>query len=349
MKEAHSEREYSEKIAIWLFICAFCVLMMVFIGGVTRLTNSGLSMVEWYPVTGILPPITESSWLLEFAKYQSSPEYIHVNNGISLEEFKWIYFVEYFHRLFGRITGLVFMLPMLYFIITKQVKGRLLNSLAVILLFGFIQGLLGWYMVQSGLKDQPHVSHYRLALHLICASIIYSLIFWEALKQLPKLSKLIVSRFFKAWVVCVITCLIWQIFSGGLTAGLGAGKIYNSFPLMNGEIIPDDVWFYKPLYINLFENASMVQFIHRMGAYFIALNCFGLSYNLYSKNRFVSLVLLAIVSLQVLLGVITIIYSVPLVAASLHQINAILLLSILLYINFILEVSSPASSNPDCR
>jgi cytochrome c oxidase assembly protein subunit 15 len=320
-------------ISIWLACCCLMVLMMVLIGGYTRLTHSGLSIVEWKPITGTVPPIGESAWLQEFAKYKATPEYRQINYNITLPQFKSIFLIEYTHRLAGRIAGLVFFLPFCYFIIKKRLTSQTIYKLCGIFLLGAIQGGIGWYMVKSGLSTQPHVSHYRLALHLLTATIIYCLIFWQFLNNMtPRLK--VKDNFLCNYINLVLFLLLLQISYGGLVAGLKAGLIYNQFPLMGTGLIPQEIWHYTPWYRNLFDNAALVQLIHRIIAYIIVLAiilllCYR---NLSTSLRNGFYFALIAVLLQFGLGVITLLQAVPLVPALLHQFNALILLSAVLFI-----------------
>lgn len=313
----------------WLLTCALLVIIMIIIGGYTRLMNAGLSIVEWRPITGILPPLNEIEWLREFAKYQHSPQYQKINYSIALNEFKHIYLIEYIHRLMGRIIGLVFLLPFIYFKLTKRLDRILNNQLILIFILGFSQAIIGWYMVKSGLINNPHVSQYRLTLHLLVAALIISLISYQIFKLTikPTLNK---SLFRTSLLILFFTLI--QITFGGLVAGLRAGLVYNSFPLMDKKLIPVGLFITEPWYLNFFENPILVQFIHRVCGILILIMISFLFKNYYFSSRInklqklIILILLVLVIIQVTLGIFTLILMVPLSLALLHQLGAIFLL-----------------------
>lgn len=350
----------SKQVAVWLFICAFFVFLMVIIGGLTRLTESGLSIVEWRPVTGAIPPISEEDWKQEFDKYRSSPEFKKKNKNFELDNFKNIFWLEYIHRLLGRIIGFVFLFPLFYFLLRRKISFGIFLKLAAIFVLGGVQGFMGWYMVKSGLVNDPAVSHYRLALHLGLAFIIFALIFWLALKNSvvgSQRSEIRGNNYchpefilgsgsrtkfgMTYWLSWGITFLIFiQTLLGALVAGLDAGLIYNSFPLMGSGLIPEEA--YKSIG-SIFEDHATVQANHRFGAYILTLAM--VIYTIYCYKIFKKLNLLkylliqtALFVIQFLLGVVTLIYQVPLVFASLHQSNAMILFAISLFINFRLYV-----------
>ena len=328
-------------ILYWLCLSALAVIFTVIIGGYTRLTNSGLSIVEWKPVTGIYFPLAESSWLKELSKYEASPEYRDINVGMSLDEFKKIYIVEYLHRIAGRLVAIVFILPFILFTI-----GKKLNSTEIkfsILVCGLIlfQGFFGWYMVSSGIADLPYVSHFRLALHLIIAVIIYALIFWMICVKInfsPNMSihsknLLTIKRIFGYLLLIV---LIWQIFLGGLVAGSKAGYIYNSFPRMDGRLIPPEIWNFR-FQIKDLSNVLYIQFFHRIFAYILCFLCFlySIFIILFSGGMKIailsSLFLLLALICQVIFGILTLVYIVPIPLGLLHQFFSIILLSLVIW------------------
>lgn len=324
----------SKPVIRWLCLCILMVFLMVVIGGLTRLTESGLSIVEWQPVSGIVPPLSEQAWLAEFAKYQQTPEYKAVNAGMSLSEFQSIFFLEYVHRLVGRLAGLIFLLPLLYFAFKKQLDKPTVVSLGSIFLLGGIQGVIGWYMVKSGLQHDPHVSHYRLALHLGMAFIIEGLLLWAMLKL--RYGQFTPSRSYNAHVVAVVVSIFFQVISGAFVAGLHAGLIYNSFPLMDGHLIPAGMGIMTPWYMNILENVTTVQFIHRLSALVVALLIISLwirtqyfNYAPAIKNSVNFLIIMLMI--QISLGILTLLYHVPVLLASLHQAGAMVLFSISLY------------------
>jgi heme a synthase len=306
------------QIKLWLQLCAFMVIMMIFIGGLTRLSDAGLSIVEWKPVTGIIPPMTPEAWQIEFAKYQTSPEFQIINHQIELSEFKQIFWLEFWHRIAARLTGLAICLPMLYFYATKKLSFKKDKSYLWIIILLFAQGVMGWLMVKSGLQIVPHVSHFRLATHLILAVLLYHLI-------LTKISQ--TSQ--KHWIISILIPLLYiQIFLGGLVAGLDAGMIYNTFPLMGGNFIPHELWSHENMTTILYD-PSIVQFLHRSLAYIITILCIILAIKVHKQSKIMALFIITSIATQVTLGILTLIYVVPLSIALLHQICAIFLLSVI--------------------
>jgi cytochrome c oxidase assembly protein subunit 15 len=306
---------------------------MIIIGGLTRLTHSGLSITEWKPITGILPPISDGDWQNEFSKYQQTPEFKEINFNLNLSDFKFIYLMEFVHRLAGRIIGVLFIVPFLYFTLKKHLKLREIIKLGFIFSLGMLQGFIGWYMVKSGLINKPDISQYRLALHLIIAVIIYSLLFWQALNY----SKLLVFNKIPIHAFISLFLILMQIISGAFVAGLDAGLVYNSFPLMDGKFIPEGLTSITPKYLNLFENVITVQFIHRVLAMLIVINTCYFAVKLkrnYPDKILIRAVhyLIIMLLIQVTLGITTLLYNVPTLIASLHQIGAIALFTVTLFI-----------------
>lgn len=326
-------------IARWLLVCATLIFAMVILGGVTRLTGSGLSMVKWHPIHGVVPPLGEQQWMEEFSHYQQSPEFQKINRDMTLDGFKQIFYFEYSHRMLGRLIGLVFLLPFLYFFFTKRIKYGLTPKLLVMFILGGLQGLLGWYMVKSGLVDNPHVSQYRLTAHLVSAIIIYGFIVWTALGLLNTSSRVPKrhSRYpgFRKAVHYLMMLLVITIISGGFVAGLKAGLIFNTFPKMGNAWIPSDLMILSPFYLNFFENMITVQFDHRVLALTTASLC--LIYWLISKTcnfdrateTSFNLVGLMVV-VQVTLGISTLLLQVPVWLGASHQAGALLLFTALL-------------------
>jgi cytochrome c oxidase assembly protein subunit 15 len=306
------------------------------IGGITRLTDSGLSMVDWRPFMGSIPPLNESEWLKVFNDYRSYPEYLKINKGMTLSDFKSIFFWEYFHRLWGRLIGMVFFFPYLYFILKKKVSGKLNLKLFIAFVLGGSQGLLGWYMVKSGLVDRPDVSHFRLAAHLGLAFLIIGYISWIIFGLRSEYKKKIMThKTGRNIVVVFMVLLTFQIIYGAFVAGLDAGVGYNTFPKMGRSWIPDSILSYPTLLENFLENRTMIQFVHRMGGW--SLFFFSFIFIFYKKNlntpvqkRSFSM-LTGMIHLQFVLGVVTIIYSIPLSVALLHQLGACILLILAVY------------------
>ncbi len=321
----------------WLVACYLCVFLMVLIGGLTRLTESGLSIVEWKPVTGALPPLTTQSWEAEFAAYKSSPQYVKVNKGMTLGDFQNIYWLEYIHRLMGRITGFVFLLPLLYYAAYRRYGGWLMVRMAQLTVLVGAQGAIGWFMVKSGLVDAPYVSPFRLALHLFVAFTVGALLVTTAIRwreqHTPETSPLssggeasmLVFSFF------VLAMVMLQILLGALVAGYDAGLAYNTFPLMDGQWIPEGVGSLSPWYSNLFHNTITVQFQHRVMA-FVAAGLVLAHYIVLRRSgqrvaTRLALIATCIVIIQMAVGILTLIHIVPTGLASLHQMIAFLLFS----------------------
>lgn len=322
-------------VIIWLLSGCLLLFMMVVVGGITRLTNSGLSMTDWHLVTDTFPPLTEEKWAHAFEEYKKFPEYqkINIHNDFTLSDYKFIYFWEWFHRFIGRIIGLAFIVPFLYFLFKKSLSTATIKKCVVLLFMGGFQGFLGWFMVRSGLIDNPDVSHFRLALHLTFAFITFAYTLWVALDLIyPNRSQVIVPLRNLARVALVF--LVIQIIYGGFVAGLNAGLIHNHWPLMSdGQFIHDSVFIEKStLFLNLIEGKSGVQFVHRTMAYVVV----GLILALYftSRKHLLSVLqkrgiktLVVIVFLQFALGVFTLLYGVPLWLGLLHQVMAFFLLT----------------------
>jgi cytochrome c oxidase assembly protein subunit 15 len=310
---------------------------MVVLGGVTRLTNSGLSMVRWEPVSGVMPPSGKAEWESEFAQYRASPEYQKINLGITLDQFKKIFWFEYAHRLLGRLIGVAFALPLLYFWVRGRIHQPLLGKLLVLLVLGGLQGLLGWYMVKSGLVDNPHVSQYRLTAHLGVALAIYAYMLWVALSVLGGDSKATLAQQRPALrppTFAVLALLVLTILSGGFVAGLDAGFAYNTFPRMGGQWVPEGLFALEPAYLNFFENLVTVQFVHRLLAMLtfvsaVSLWVVALRAPLAASTRAVYHWVALIAVAQVGLGIATLLLHVPVPLAAAHQAGALLLLGAL--------------------
>jgi cytochrome c oxidase assembly protein subunit 15 len=325
------EQKQSKSVVIWLFLCSVMVILMVGIGGFTRLSKAGLSITEWKPIAGALLPLSEQDWLQEKSKYEATPEYKALNYGMSMEEFRTIYLIEYVHRLVARLTGLVFILPFVYFILRKRITKKAVIRLSIALLFGALQALAGWYMVKSGLIAEPHISHYRLALHLLLALAIFALLSYQFFDYQirPKQTKLKISGNTIHYTGTILALIVIQITFGAFVAGLNAGLIYNTFPLMNGYIIPEDLFFLQPTWLNIFENRATVQFIHRA----LALLILALTAILTIKNAGVKPVYVMLFSVltQVILGVITLLLHIPIAIAIAHQVFSFILFGSGLY------------------
>ncbi len=322
----------------WLQLCLVLIFAMVILGGVTRLTDSGLSMVTWHPA-GMLPPLGDQQWHAEFELYQQYPEYQKLNRDMSLEGFKSIFWFEYSHRMLGRLIGLVFLLPLVYFLLRKMVKPGLTPRLVILFFLGGMQGLLGWYMVKSGLVSNPHVSQYRLTAHLLSAILIYGFLLWTIfnlafpLKYRP-LAESDVSGWRKAsWGL--LTLLLVTIATGGFVAGLDAGMIFNTFPLMGDTLLPEGIGALTPWYLNPFENLVTVQFNHRWLA--ITTGLLLIVWYVKGRSRFDDALLQRgfklvgmMVIIQLGLGIATLLMQVPVLLGALHQAGALVLFGVLL-------------------
>ncbi len=328
---------YKQAIFIWLITLTLMVLTIIVIGGLTRLTDSGLSMTDWRPLLGIIPPLNKNSWQTVFEMYKLTPEFKIVNKNMSLEEFKYIFWWEWFHRVFARMIGIVFVLPLIYFIIKRQLSYYLYQRLAVVFIFGLFQAFVGWWMVKSGLSENPYVSPYRLTFHLMNALIIFSMLLWISMDYRYKIKVNFLSKPFSAdfYIFISIILIFVTIASGGFMAGTNSGQSFNTFPLMNGKIIPDDYHMEDYGIYNIFENTVAINFNHRWISifvfFYIIFVCFKfIKFN--NKNISSTLVYLIVffLTLQVLLGIVTLLSNVYLPLASMHQTNSILLLSTLL-------------------
>lgn len=328
-------KKENKYVIIWLLSGCLLLFIMVVVGGITRLTNSGLSMTDWHLVTDTFPPLTEAKWSQAFEEYKKFPEYqkINIHNDFTLEDYKFIYFWEWFHRFIGRIIGLAFLAPFVYFLIKKRLSNETIKKCGVLLGMGAFQGFLGWFMVRSGLIDNPDVSHFRLSLHLTFAFITFAYTLWVAL-DLVYPNKTEVIKPLRKLARITLVFLLLQIIYGGFVAGLNAGLIHNHWPLMSdGQFIHDSVFIeQKTLFLNLVEGKSGVQFVHRTMAYVVV----GLILALYFKSKKHTLsttqkkginALVIIVFLQFALGVFTLLYSVPLWLGLTHQVMAFFLLT----------------------
>ena len=324
----------NKPIIFWLLTGCLLIFIMVAIGGLTRLTHSGLSMVEWN-LFGSSPPANEGDWEILFNKYKQYPEYQKVNFNFNLSEFKSIFYWEYGHRMFGRFIGLVFILPFFWFLLRRKISKPLLPKLILLLILGSFQGILGWYMVKSGLKSNPDVSHYRLAMHLTTAFLTFAYTFWVALGLIyPSKNKS--SSTIKIWLQILFPTVVIQIIWGAYVAGLNSGKVYNTWPKMGDKWIAESVTAMEPWYTNFIEGISGVQFIHRYLAYIVV----GIVFLIYFKAKKISLslsqewgvkALVIAVSMQFFLGIITLVMAVPVTLGLLHQLGAFILLGAVVF------------------
>ena len=324
-------------VASWLLLCCGLVFAMVVLGGFTRLTGSGLSMVDWRPLMGALPPLSEADWQRIFEMYQESPQFQKVNSTFGLSEFKEIFWLEYLHRLLGRIIGIVFLLPLVFFLVRGYIRREEWLKYLLMFALGGMQGLLGWYMVKSGLVDIPQVSQYRLTAHLLAAFAIYAYMFWAAMSLLFPASAGSKKHPWYGRTLALFALVTITIVSGGFVAGLKAGKIYNTFPMMGEHWIPPGLMALEPFWRNFFENMVTVQFDHRA----LAVTTFVLIAAFWLKARGAAMpgrakpavnALLHTAILQVALGIATLLLAVPVVLGAAHQGVALLLFTVMLYL-----------------
>jgi cytochrome c oxidase assembly protein subunit 15 len=319
-------------IAIWLLVCCAMVFGIVLIGGLTRLTDSGLSITEWKPIEGVLPPLSEADWQSEFERYQQIPEYQEINRGMTLAEFKGIYWWEYVHRLWGRLIGAVFAVPLLVFLIRGEIRRPLVPHLIAMFILGGLQGALGWYMVQSGLSSRTDVSQYRLAAHFLAAMAVYSYMFWIALTLLqPAPSRTSAAAPLRAHLLLVAALLLVTLTFGAFVAGLDGGLVYNdSFPLMGGQLVPGDAF---QTGSSPFDDPVTAQLIHRWLAILVVV----LIVALWLRHRRVASgsgridLLAAMALLQAGLGIATLLLQVPIPLAAAHQAGAVVLWTLALW------------------
>ena len=321
-------------VAGWLFTVAAMIMVMILLGGATRLTGSGLSIMEWAPLMGTLPPFSDAEWQRLFALYQKIPQYTLVHEGFGLAGFKQIFWLEWTHRLWGRLIGVVFLLPMLWLWATGRIERRLLPRLALLFVLGGLQGAIGWFMVASGfLPDATAVSPYRLVIHLVLALVLYAAIVWTGMSALyPHRHKAAVPLMVRGLAIVSLTMVSLTIVAGGFTAGLHAGLTYNTFPLMDGHLIPDGYAMLHPLIRNLTENVAAVQFDHRLLAtmtLIVVSALAALGWRSGSLRWQMGCLGFAVVA-QYILGVTTLLLVVPVSVATLHQFGAVILLTTVL-------------------
>ena len=331
---------YHKPLMIWLLLLTIMVFLIVVIGGLTRLTDSGLSMVDWRPLLGTIPPLNQSQWLKVFNDYQQTPEFIYVNKNMTLDEFKYIFWWEWFHRFFARLIGIVFIFPFFYFYFKRYLNSFFYKRFAIIFGLGLVQATVGWWMVKSGLQNDPYVSPYRLTFHLSNAIIIYALLLWTSIEYFHLKSINFINIKSKKFLILTSIILVFiTILSGGFMAGSHAGQSFNTYPLMNGKIIPDDIYLAEMGILNLFENTVTINFNHRWIATLTFVYTFSLFLYLFISKitelqKSIIVLVLLILSLQFFLGVMALLSNVAIQYASLHQTNSLLLLSILLLAYF---------------
>lgn len=325
-------------VALWLAGVCLLIVTMVSVGGITRLTGSGLSIVEWAPILGTIPPLTAADWQVAFAKYQATPQFRILNSQMTMEHFKFIFFWEYIHRLLGRAIGVAYFFPLAWFAARGALRGPLLRRLILGLVLGGSQGALGWFMVKSGLVDRPHVSHFRLAAHLSLALVILSFLFWTLLGVWERVHGRPHESVWRKnppgvrWAFWLLAgTLVMQIIYGAFVAGLKAGFTYNTWPKMNGVWLVPEAWAFSPAWWNFLENPAAVQFVHRWLAVGVVLAVLHLLVRA-GRRSLPYLTLGAGVLLQFMLGVMTLVMKTPLTLAALHQFGACLLLLATLWV-----------------
>jgi heme a synthase len=333
-------------LAAWLLACCALVFAMVVVGGITRLTHSGLSIVEWQPLVGAIPPLDAAQWADTFARYQLTPEFRLRNPDMTLAGFKGIFWWEYSHRLLGRVIGVVFLLPFLYFALRGAVRGRLAWKLAGIFVLGGLQGFVGWFMVKSGLVDDPRVSSLRLAMHLGLALLIYAAMLWVALDLLAP-SREGAPAGLRRHAAALAGLVFVMMLTGALVAGIHAGLAYNTFPKMDGHWVPPETLMLEPLWKNFVYNMATVQLDHRLIAYAIAITAVALVSRIERHGRDVpqarawAWVLVAAVALQITAGISTLLLRVPLPLAAIHQAGAVVVFTCALLLLHALSRSAP--------
>jgi cytochrome c oxidase assembly protein subunit 15 len=334
MTETRSASTHRHVIRAWLYAVAALMVLTVAVGGATRMTESGLSIVEWKPVTGVMPPLSANAWQGEFGKYQQIPQYRELNRGMSLDQFKTIYWWEWTHRLLARLVGTAFLLPFLFFLWRGWVEPSLRTRLWTLFGAGAFLGAVGWWMVSSGLAGRVSVSQYRLAFHLTLACTIFAAILWTARGLVARPIEMVPRRL-SATAAALVGVVLLQIYLGALVAGLHAGLAYNTWPLIDGAFIPsaDSLWFNTPAWRNLFENTLTVQFDHRMVGYSLWLVAVLHAADVIVARRGGAilngaLALGCAVTLQAGIGIVTLLHQVPLPLALLHQITAVIVLTI---------------------
>ena len=335
----HSNEKIINKLFFyWLVTSLLLVYFIIIIGGLTRLTDSGLSITEWELIKGILPPLSSTSWEIYFEQYKQIPQYKLLNFNMSLDEFKIIFFWEYFHRVLARFIGIFFLIPLIYFYFTKKIKDEYLKICYLIFALIVGQGIVGWYMVKSGLVNDVTVSHYRLSIHLSIAILIISIIFWliKNINHQKNIAffKISSSNFPFQFFILIIYL---QIIMGAFVSGLDAGLIYQTWPKMNLSYFPDDLVLSNYDLVSLFSDRSFIQFLHRNVAYFIVLFVIAIGIKMYIEKKFIYfknyLLVFSVLIIQVLLGIYTLVSGLNLYLASLHQITSVILVFTVLKLN----------------
>ena len=339
MRNTNNLNKNNTDVTIWLYLSLFLVASLIFIGGLTRLTESGLSITNWELFSGILPPLTDKKWEDYFSLYKQIPQYKEINFGMTLDEFKYIFWWEYIHRLLARLASLAFILPFIYFLIKKIFNFKQILFYSIISLLFFFQGFLGWYMVKSGLISNTDVSHFRLSAHLLGAQIILSLLFFSILFQNTRKIHL---NFYSYLILAFLIIVFFQIAIGAFVSGLDAAKIYQTWPLMNGHFAPEDVFIKEFSNSKSYSSPSHVQFLHRIIAYSIIL-IFSFIFYFLRTNKIVNskylFIVLSAIIFQVLLGILVLISGYKIYIASLHQLGSIFLLFSIIYLFYQVSIS----------
>ncbi|HEX2593910.1 MAG TPA: COX15/CtaA family protein [Rhizomicrobium sp.] len=326
-------------VAIWLFFVAAMIVAMVVVGGLTRLTGSGLSITEWDPIVGAIPPLSDAAWQDAFHKYQQIPQYLHENSGMTLDGFKGIFWWEWAHRLLGRAIGFVFFVPFVWFAYTGAITRAEWPRMIVLFVLGGLQGVVGWWMVASGLEFRDSVSQYRLAAHLGVALLLLGAIFWTGLEYWRGKTPVVAKSRYITWSYVLIALIFFQMLLGAFVAGLHAGLIYNNWPMMGWRWTPEGAFFNTPWWINFFENAGLVQFNHRIVAYLVMAVALPLGWRLRKEKPGKTVVdaagfVFVLTCTQVLLGIMTLRTHVLIWLAAMHQINAALLLCAAIWLTY---------------
>lgn len=341
-------------LRIWFWLGAILTASTLVVGGITRLTESGLSIVDWAPIVGSVPPLNNADWQEAFSRYRMYPEYVKLRPDMTLSEFKQIYFWEYLHRMIGRLIGVVFLIPFIWFLIRGYFTRPLLLRVLLLFALGGLQGLMGWYMVSSGLVDRPEVSHYRLAAHLLLAMTIFSCCLWFANDLIPR-RRIAIARDSRSVLIRELlglgVVLVIQILWGAFVAGLNAGFILNTFPLMNGSLLPPNGWSKDPLLINLVENLATVQWVHRVVATILLIGAISFFFKVRGDAQLVpfrkmATILSGLIALQYCLGVTTLLTHVKTAIGVTHQATALVIVGFLL--TFLNQAwrSKPTSAEP---
>jgi cytochrome c oxidase assembly protein subunit 15 len=331
----------NRNLVVWLSCVCVVIFLMIVVGGVTRLTQSGLSMVDWRPIMGAIPPLTLTEWEQVFEAYKQYPEFQKINQDMGLEQFKSIFYWEFGHRLLGRVIGLVYFIPFVIFLVLGRIDKKWKPQLWIAFVLGGLQGLMGWYMVKSGLVDVPHVSHFRLAAHLLLAILVLAFLFWLIL-DLVGVKRTQVPGRVQQVAVSILLLLALQLLLGAFTAGLDAGHGFNTYPLMHGQWLADAAAMMEPFWRNFIENGVMIQFMHRWLGALLLIGVLGLAFATARNGMLLPAIALVVVTAtQFGLGVATLMLRVPVVLGSLHQAVACLMVLVLVYLVYVTRTPTP--------